>query len=281
MKGLSDSVKQNLEVSCSLSGKAPKRTLTVNFRSRIEEITQRLGAIELSETEDTDGVDLFGWTSQAIDKRDELEDTLQKESLTAGSARDTIASLQAQLADLIKAKDEHEDDLMANFAELLNEKKTELRRRARQMGTAKVNKKKLEQLEEEGLSAKQQASRGRKRQAHDDDSESEGFEDRMEVDRGQQEEDEDDRKRNGSRSTSRASDTDSDNDDDLDQPVTSQTEVANTTSSKPLSKSKEPEPMPPQRELPFERKSKEQRKEPSPKLQSPEDEDTATEDDEL
>lgn len=63
-----------LNVVCSIAGKKKDRTLTITFRNDIEGIIQRIGDVELALTSDTDDVDLFGWTTQVIEQRDQLEE---------------------------------------------------------------------------------------------------------------------------------------------------------------------------------------------------------------
>lgn len=54
-------------------------------------------------------------------------------------AEETITKLNAQLEDLITAKNEHDDQLIAKFAKLLNEKKLKIRNQQRLLATANVN----------------------------------------------------------------------------------------------------------------------------------------------
>lgn len=51
-------------------------------------------------------------------------------------AEDTIAKLSQQLADLMEAKSQHENQLLANFAQLLNEKKLKIRNQQRLLASA-------------------------------------------------------------------------------------------------------------------------------------------------
>jgi DNA double-strand break repair and V(D)J recombination protein XRCC4 len=280
--GVSDSIRQNLEVACSISGKDPKASLSISIRTRVEDITQRLGSLELPQTPDTDGVDLFGWASQAIDRRDELEDDLIRGKSDAAASGIRITSLQAQLDDLVKAKTEHEDELLGRFAVLLNEKKLRLRELKRLMSTAKVDKKALERLEASlpasGLGS---GKRGKKRTAPDtkgasESDDSDGFE-AMDVDKPT-----DDAKAADSdkerHTTEDETETESDN-DDLDHPVASQTERGEATYSR-LPPKEQPPSLPPTRDLPF-TKQKQAEKESKALPPPPDDEETASEDDEL
>jgi predicted nucleic acid-binding Zn-ribbon protein len=52
------------------------------------------------------------------------------------AAEDTIQKLSQQLEELLRAKDLHETHLMANFAQLLNEKKLKIRNQQRLLVSA-------------------------------------------------------------------------------------------------------------------------------------------------
>jgi hypothetical protein len=52
------------------------------------------------------------------------------------TAEDTIAKLTQQLADLMQAKTQHENQMIANFAQLLNEKKLKIRNQQRLLASA-------------------------------------------------------------------------------------------------------------------------------------------------
>lgn len=54
-------------------------------------------------------------------------------------AENTISQLNTKLEDLITAKNEHDDQLIAKFAKLLNEKKLMIRNQKRLLATAKVD----------------------------------------------------------------------------------------------------------------------------------------------
>jgi hypothetical protein len=276
--GVSDTTRRSLEVTCSISGKDPTASLAISFRTRIEDITQRLGGLELLQTADTDDVDLFGWTSQVIDQRDKFEDDFLAYRQKASKSNETIDSLEHQLEELIKAKEEHETELLSKFAALLNEKKLRLRNLERNMSTSKADKRALDQLEQSLPESTEDEPRGKKRSARNaktasESDESDGFE-AMDVDKPESaDSDEDD-----NQTTDRGSETESEADDDLDQPVTSQTEGASTGASKLPQKHQSDQSLPPTRHLPFTQAAQKNKEdEPVPV----DDEETETEDDEL
>ena len=278
---LHDDLKHNLDVSCTLSGKSGKQTLTISFRTRIEDITQRLGTVELIESSSTDDVDLFGWASQVADERDCAEEGIVEGKQKSGTAAEQIASLQGQLDDLVKAKAEHEKELIAKFASLLNEKKLQLRRLLKVLTTAKVDRRKLEEVEA-GLPSPSEAGhqRGKKRQAHagqeeEESDDSEAFA-AMDVDKTSKDSDDGDA---ASQATSTASEAESE--DDLDRPVMSQTRKDSPGPSRAAEKGS----LPPPRDLPFGRQTRSQDQQqpasPPKPQQAEDDEETASEDDEL
>lgn len=285
---IDSAVRDNLDVSCAVSGKDPKAVMTLSFRTRVQDITQRLGSIELPQTEDTDDVDLFGWATQLASSRDQLKDEAAQQGKKAGAESQTIVALQNQLEELTKAKTDHEQELVSKFAQLLNEKKHQLRRLHRILETAQVDPQKVSEAE---ASIPLEAKRGRKRSAREsrqgnESDESEGF-DEMDMDKpaGAEQSDEDDEQR--AQQTTDSEDTASEDEaHDFDQPVMSQTEAGSDGPPTTRAKEKASQSMPAPRELPFTSRGKQGHKDgkaPSPKPQAPidDDEETASEDDEL
>lgn len=54
-------------------------------------------------------------------------------------AEETIGKLNTQLEELIQAKTDHDDQLIAKFVQLLNEKKLKIRNQQRLLASAKVD----------------------------------------------------------------------------------------------------------------------------------------------
>lgn len=63
------------------------------------------------------------------------------------SSSETLAKLNTQLEDLIKAKKEHEEELIGKLVALLNEKKLKVRNQQRLLASAKIDPKKAKELE--------------------------------------------------------------------------------------------------------------------------------------
>ncbi|EXJ93658.1 hypothetical protein A1O1_02050 [Capronia coronata CBS 617.96] len=297
---LDDAQKQNLHVTCSVSGKDPNGTLSIAFLNKVEDITQRLGNIELPQTEDTDDIDLFGWTLQAVKKRDELDEAVQALTWELKSKDAALKTLQKQIDELVEAKSEHEKQLLSKFSVLLNEKKLKIRNMQRVLSTAKTDATKLKELQsvikKEGSAS---GGRGNKRRAEeapkdDETDESEAF-DTMQVDGNTNVRQHVPRDGDSptSRETTPARSEDEDEDDDLGAPEpTAYRPRTRALGSKRAAKQKSPSPLPPPRKLPFQKKTGGQndetsatQKEQKSKLTAPpadaDEDETASEDDEL
>ena len=261
---------------CSIAGKKGKHTLSIAFRNNIEDIIQRLGVIELPETDETDDVDLFGWAVQTIDRRDTLEDeaVTQKEKAKAEEA--TEARLQKQLSDLVEAKTEFENQLLSKFTVLLNEKKLKIRNLQRILQTAQVDQKKLADVQSKvGNEDRRHDPRATKRHVEDiggenDDEESNGFES-MDVDNEQ--DDVNSSASHGFRTPSTESADEELVDDDAVIPKSQLKEKPNEMAAT--------SPLPPPRELPFQSREGRLGKQAIEQKVEEDDEETASEDDEL
>lgn len=273
---LSKAVRDSLEVRCSITGKGSKSVLVISLRTSVQDITQQLGSIELANTKDESGVDLWAWANQLADQRDELRKQAAEQDEQASSEARNVDVLQKQLDDLVQAKTEHERELMTKFAMLLNEKKFELRRLQQVLSTAKVDPKQLKKLEAEASGSRRGKKRAARKAADSDDSDEGAFETTNAEDvaaddseRGQTTEEETE-----------------DDDVDRDQPITSQTEPDRGT-PRPSGKGKEKAPatVPGRRELPFTKQKQQPSREKNKKAPTPTadagDESTESEDDEL
>lgn len=112
--------------------------ITVIIRKNVEGITQRLGSIVLDQN-DEEEADFIGWSAiaaqaaqDAIVQVSELQSKFEEQQAT-------IEKLNNQLDDLVKAKADHENDLLQKFTELLNSKKRKIRDQQRLLAGAKVD----------------------------------------------------------------------------------------------------------------------------------------------
>jgi hypothetical protein len=280
---ISEEQKQSLEVGASRQDQMGKPTLSITFRNRIDDITQRIGAIDLSQT--SKSIQLFDWAGLAVDRANVLESKLAALSDRTNGDKATIARLESQLADLVKAKADHEEQLLLRFTLLLNDKKAKIRDQQRLIQTATLDKSKwrgLRALQKSGSSRKTTRRTG-KRSAPDDydseESESQAFEtqeDRRGKPKDEVQEVESDRQ-------TTPSSTESEGDDDgglsiqAKKPGPRKASPKSTKISVPISASKAP---------PRSAKSSHNtRSEAQPKFTEPtpidDDEETASEDDEL
>ncbi|QSS62482.1 hypothetical protein I7I51_02219 [Histoplasma capsulatum] len=115
-----------------------EKEIVVTLRKRIDTITQRLGTISLKQDDDQ-AIQLFDWTGLAVTRADELEEGLASLTAKYDAVETTINKLNSQLQELIKVKSEHDDQLIAKFAQLLNEKKLKIRNQQRLLASAKID----------------------------------------------------------------------------------------------------------------------------------------------
>ena len=209
---------RSLEVGASVKGKEGEKTLSITFRNRIDDITQRIGAIELSQ-DDEEEISLFDWTTLAVNKNRMVEDELSRLSKTNDEDKTVIARLQSQLAELVKAKAEHEEQMLSKFVLLLNAKKTKIRDQQRLLQTAVVDEDRLKKLKrsiDPGNSRDTTRAGGKRSAPNEDDSEadeSQAFE-TQKTSRGQEWKDEDEDEDEGRQTTPDSTESEPEDEDD-------------------------------------------------------------------
>jgi len=247
----------------------------------------RIGAIELTQTSRV--ISLFDWATLAVDKSKALESELSAVTERTGGDKAAIARLESQLADLVKAKARHEDQMLSKFVLLLNNKKAKIRDQQRAMGTAQLSKKKLRDLSgsiSPGTS-RDTTRTTKKRSAPDEEDgeedESQAFE--TQEDRRKNPNDEEKEADSDRQTTPSSTESEPDADDD-ELPTRGNKTTRRQASPKSTGKSASTPPkIPPARSLPFATKSshytrsESQSKAPASPLDD--DEETASEDDEL
>ncbi|KAK4550467.1 hypothetical protein LTR36_000046 [Oleoguttula mirabilis] len=133
-EGTTSDAFDGLETVAAIDG----TTFTITLRKNVSGITQRLGSIKL-EQDDDEEISLFDWAGTAVEAADDLRAQLETLQLSVVSQQEQVATLNRQLDDLVKAKKDHEDELLKKFAALLNEKKLKIRDQQRLLAGAKVN----------------------------------------------------------------------------------------------------------------------------------------------
>ena len=125
---------KDLEIVSSITD----QQLNVTFRKNISGIIHRLGTLNLAQDE-LQEISLFGWVGTALEKCTTLEKEAQDLTDKYNEQGTILKKLNAQLEDLIKAKEDHENNLLEKFRELLNAKKLKIRDQQRLLAGAKVD----------------------------------------------------------------------------------------------------------------------------------------------
>ncbi|KAJ5263723.1 hypothetical protein N7478_011328 [Penicillium angulare] len=256
-----------VEISASIAGTGEdNKEIVLTIRKRVQSITQKLGAITLTQDDDQ-AIELFEWSGIAAAKADELKSQVVDLAGQHRVAEDTIHKLKKQLEELTQAKVEHESKLVASFAQLLNEKKLKIRNQQRLLACATVNPAKVSEIQ--ATSTHPGGTRGEeqstKRNADDmndsEDTTSDGFE-KMEIDpKGTvppddqdtdqaTEQDTDDEHQSISQASEKSEHTESDNEPDEPAETGHSTRASDQAGGLRRSSPKEEAP-PPRRELPF------------------------------
>jgi hypothetical protein len=244
-------------------------------------------------------IELFEWCGLAVQSTSQLANELASYKARFKEQQGTISRLNAQLEDLVAAKASHETELLEKFRDLLNEKKAKIRDQQRLLATAKVDPKKLAEVQNSRSSSRKTSagpSRSGKRKknglkAQEDEESDQEFE-MMDVDVDQVPNDSDQE----AVETPEEDETETADEDEEDivpqvKPPAANTRrgngkaVAKNTTKDKSSDGKgtktpntedDPPKTPPRRELPFAKKNQPQAK---PAVQD--DDETASEDDEL
>lgn len=114
---------RGLEIVAAVSGE----TCTLTLRKNIGGITQRLGSIKLDQDDEREEVSAFEWVDTAVATSDALRTELVTLQESLGSQQSQVAKLTAQLDELVKAKKQHEEDMLRKCAVLLDSKKAKIR----------------------------------------------------------------------------------------------------------------------------------------------------------
>ncbi|KAI7494384.1 hypothetical protein KC367_g8040 [Hortaea werneckii] len=127
---------EGLETVAAIDGSS----LNLTFRKNIKGITQRLGSLSITQDDEAEEVSPFDWCFTAVGQADDLRLRLETLQASVSSHSSQVAKLNQQLEDLVKAKKDHEDELLKKFAALLNTKKLKIRDQQRLLAGAKIPK---------------------------------------------------------------------------------------------------------------------------------------------
>ncbi|CZT11873.1 uncharacterized protein RCO7_07456 [Rhynchosporium graminicola] len=247
---------------------------------------QKLGSIVLPTDPDGDG-DLYEWCSENVVANRKLTQKLQASKAKLLDKDAQIKRLEESLAELVKAKNDNDTQLLEKFSLLLNEKKLKIRDQQRLLQSSNVDPAQLKELEEAGTRSRSRSagpSRTGKRKVIE--VEEEDFKDgvdKMDVDDEATAKDSDQEPARDSGEETADERTASEASEDEEPPVPlskrkteAKTKQEPSSSQASSSRTLQDQPEPPQkRELPFSKKS-------PAKTAAPADEGSATEsDDEL
>lgn len=125
---------EKLETTASIT----KEKLIITFRKNISGITQRLGEIPLEKDEEQE-IDSVSWAGTAAARSADLEKEVEALKGKYQDQSKMMEKLNQQLQDLIKAKLQHENELLEKFRELLNAKKLKIRDLHRVLAGTKID----------------------------------------------------------------------------------------------------------------------------------------------
>lgn len=125
---------KGVETVAAISGER----CTITIRKNIGGITQRLGSIKLDQDDEREEVSAFEWVDTAVAASDDLRSQLQGLQSSMSSQQEQVAKLTKQLDELVQAKKDHEEQLLQNFAALLNTKKLKIRDQQRELMRRRV-----------------------------------------------------------------------------------------------------------------------------------------------
>jgi len=118
-----------LEIVADVNGE----TCILALRKKFGAVASRLGSITLSRDDEREEVSAFDWVETAVASSDELRSELATLQASLVSQHAQVASLTTQLDELVKAKKEHEHQLLRKCAALLDTKRAKIRDQQREI----------------------------------------------------------------------------------------------------------------------------------------------------
>ncbi|KAI8943848.1 hypothetical protein NX059_001820 [Plenodomus lindquistii] len=244
--------------------------LQLSIRQDIGDIKVTLGEITLPLDEEFE-FNPFEWAQTSAVAHATTLKQLADLTTRANDEKDTIAKLDAQLQDFIRAKNEAETAMLQQFMQLLNEKKRKIRDQGRILADAKVDVNRATTVKASRTNTKSRkpaASRTSKRKAaaqsaEPDSKPQESDSDQMEIDQAKAEEEQADEEAQG-RTTPDRSEDETESEEEVSAPRTTRTrqpasETVQSNSGAQKKKGAEEggdsKGVPPPRSLPFGRPS--------------------------
>ncbi|KAJ5556922.1 hypothetical protein N7494_000837 [Penicillium frequentans] len=234
------------------------KEMVITIRKRVQSITQRLGAIILKQN-DEQAIELFEWSGLAAARAGELESQVIDLTDRHRAAVDTVQKLKEQLEELIGAKFQHEAQLMANFVQLLNEKKLKIRNQQRLLACATADPTIVSEIQ--AATANVHVAGGeqqsKKRNAHDmSDGDGDTEFERMDIDQHKGEDSfiDQDTDAEGQSTPQQLEEGNATTDDESGDPETAQAPAESDQTKEFEGSSSKTAAPPPRRELPFTRR---------------------------
>jgi hypothetical protein len=126
---------KGLEIVAAVSGE----TCTLSLRRKFGDVVgERLGYIILNRDDEREEVSAFDWVETAVASSDALRSELATLQASLVSQHAQVANLTSQLDELVKAKKEHEEQLLRKCAALLDTKRAKIRDQQREINATKT-----------------------------------------------------------------------------------------------------------------------------------------------
>lgn len=113
-------------------------SISITVRKEIQGITQRLGSFSLI-YDDNEPIELFEWCGAAVEASAAGKQAVAELTAKSHDSETAVAELQAQLEELLRAKDQDETALLHKFRDLLNEKKVKIREQQQVIANGSFN----------------------------------------------------------------------------------------------------------------------------------------------
>lgn len=102
-------------------------SVRITIRRSIDGITQHVASITLKQDDEREEVSPFSWVDDAVAEVEVCRAQIEELQTSLSTFKDTAAQLQIQMDEFIQTKKDHDEELLQQFAALLNSKKRKIR----------------------------------------------------------------------------------------------------------------------------------------------------------